>query len=338
LIRVAHLTKVYGRRTAARAPALDDVSFEVGKGEVVGLLGPNGAGKTTMMRILACFLAPTRGTAELGGCSIAGDTRELRRAVGYLPEAVPLYPEMRVVEYLEMRAALKAVARGERRPAMDAAIEACGLGDRRRQIIATLSRGYRQRVGLADALLARPPVLILDEPTAGLDPNQIREVRALIRALGGERTILLSTHILPEVEAVASRVVILQAGKVAAAHTPAELRRRLAGRRRIVVEVAPVERARAEQVLAAAPGVAGAERVDDSHVALIAAGGADADEAALRESIFRAAAAANLPLRALAPEAVSLEEIFAQITTSESPQPLQPLQPLSPSPRPAGRG
>jgi len=196
-------------------------------GRAIGLLGPNGAGKTTLMRVLSCFLAPTRGTAVLAGCSIGEDTRAVRRALGYLPEAVPLPPEMRVREYLGFRAALKAVPRGKRRAAVDAAMVAAGLGDRRAQIIGTLSRGYRQRVGLADALLAEPPILILDEPTVGLDPNQIRETHALIRALARERAVLLSTHILSDVEALASRVVILDRGRVRADGTPAALRERL---------------------------------------------------------------------------------------------------------------
>jgi ABC-2 type transport system ATP-binding protein len=317
VIRVWHLTKSYGPAPAGRGPALDDVSFEVGKGEVVGLLGPNGAGKTTMMRILTCFLAPTRGGAELAGHPIAGDTRAVRRAVGYLPEAVPLYPEMRVGEYLGFRAALKGVPGGRRRAAVDAAVEPCGLGDSRRQIIGTLSRGYRQRVGLADALLADPPVLILDEPTVGLDPNQIREVRALIRALGRDRTVLLSTHILPEVEAVAGRVIILHAGRVAAAHTPAELRERLAGARRVVVDVAPADLARAEAALVHAAGVSGAERLPDGRLALAVAADAPAG-GDVREAVFRAAAAAGVALRELSREPFSLEEIFARITTSET--------------------
>jgi ABC-2 type transport system ATP-binding protein len=206
---------------------LDDVSFNVERAEIVGLLGPNGAGKTTLLRILSCFLAPTRGTAVLDGHSIADDTRAVRRALGYLPEAVPLPPEMRVYEYLAFRAALKAIARGRRRAAVDDAIAGSGLGERRRQIIGTLSRGYRQRVGLADALLARPPILILDEPTVGLDPNQIRDTHALIRELARERAVLLSTHILSDVEALADRVVILDRGRVKAADTPAALRERL---------------------------------------------------------------------------------------------------------------
>ena len=223
MISVRGVTKDYGGARSG-PPALDDVSFEVGRAEIVGLLGPNGAGKTTLMRILSCFLAPTRGTAVLNGCSISEDTRAVRRALGYLPEAVPLPPEMRVNEYLDFRAALKAVARGKRRAAVDEAVTIAGLGDRRAQIIGTLSRGYRQRVGLADALLARPPILILDEPTVGLDPNQIRDTRTLIRDLGRERTVLLSTHILSEVEALAGRIVILDRGRVKAAGTLDELK------------------------------------------------------------------------------------------------------------------
>ncbi len=220
MIRVDGLCKRYGR---GDRPALDGVSFEIGRDEVVGLLGPNGAGKSTLLRILTCFLAPTRGRATLAGCSIADDPRGVRRAIGYLPESVPLPPEMRVVEYLGFRAALKGVPRLDRQRVVDEAIGVAGVGDRRAQIIGTLSRGYRQRVGLADALLARPPILILDEPTVGLDPNQTRETRALIRELARDRTILLSTHLLPEVEAIATRVLILHGGSLVASHTLAAL-------------------------------------------------------------------------------------------------------------------
>jgi ABC-2 type transport system ATP-binding protein len=221
VIVVEGLVKRYGRGDRA---ALDGVSFEIGRDEVVGLLGPNGAGKSTLLRILTCFLAPTRGQATLAGCSIADDPRGVRRAIGYLPESVPLPPEMRVAEYLGFRAALKGVGRAARRAVVEEAMGLASVRDRSRQIIGTLSRGYRQRVGLADALLARPPILILDEPTVGLDPNQTRETRTLIRELARDRTILLSTHLLPEIEAIASRVLILHAGKLAAAHTLAELK------------------------------------------------------------------------------------------------------------------
>ena len=321
MIRVDGLAKTYGRPGDGRAPALDGVSFEVGRGEIVGLLGPNGAGKSTMMRILTCFLAPTRGSATLAGASIADDPRGVRRAVGYLPEAVPLPPEMRVVEYLDFRAALKGLARRARPTAVSRAIDEVGLGERRGQIIGTLSRGYRQRVGLADALLAGPPILILDEPTVGLDPNQIRETRALIRELGRERTILLSTHVLPEVEAIATRVIILNGGRVVAAQTQDELRARLAGARRVIVELAAADLPRATELFRAVPGVGAVVPLGETRLALKPAAGPTDDDGALREAVFRAAVAAGLVLRELRLEAASLEELFARATSAggESP-------------------
>jgi ABC-2 type transport system ATP-binding protein len=309
LIRIEGLSKTYGR---ARDPALDGVSFGVARGEIVGLLGPNGAGKSTLMRILACFLAPTRGTAELDGHSIAGDTRAVRRSLGYLPEAVPLPPEMRVGEYLGFRAALKGVPRGRRRAAIDDAIGAAGLGDRGAQIIGTLSRGYRQRVGLADALLGRPPILILDEPTVGLDPNQIRETRELIRRLGQEHAVLLSTHVLSEVEAIAGRVVILNRGRLVAAETPAALRARMQARRRLVIEVRDADRERAEHIYRGLPGVTAVDAIDGTHLALSLAAG---DDGAAREAVFQAAVTDNLVLRELRSEEPSLEDLFAQVTS-----------------------
>jgi ABC-2 type transport system ATP-binding protein len=314
LINVRGLSKSYGGARPGRdRPALDDVSFEVGKGEVVGLLGPNGAGKSTIMRILTCFLRPTRGEAVLAGCSIGDDPRGVRRAIGYLPEAVPLPPEMRVDEYLLYRAALKGVARGLRGKAVGDAVAQAGLGDRRRQIIGTLSRGYRQRVGLADALLASPPILILDEPTVGLDPNQIRETRSLIRDLGRERTVLLSTHLLPEVEAIAGRVIILHAGRVVAAHSPEDLRKRMGGARRIRVELPASELDRGAAILGKVAGVSRVERADETHLALHAEVAGDDGE--LRAGVFRAAAEAGLTLRELRAEAPSLEELFARVTS-----------------------
>ena len=316
MIRVDGLAKTYGRPGDGRPPALDGVSFEVGPGEIVGLLGPNGAGKSTMMRILTCFLAPTRGSATLAGASIADDPRGVRRAVGYLPEAVPLPPEMRVVEYLDFRAALKGIARRARPMAVARAIDEVGLGERRAQIVGTLSRGYRQRVGLADALLGRPPILILDEPTVGLDPNQIRETRALIRELGRERTILLSTHVLPEVEAVATRVIILNGGRVVAAQTQDELRARLAGARRVIVELAAADVPRATELFRALPGVGAVAAHGETRLALTPASGAPDDDGPLREAVFRAAVAGGLVLRELRLEAASLEELFARATSA----------------------
>jgi ABC-2 type transport system ATP-binding protein len=322
VIRADGLAKTYGRPGDGRPFALEAASFDVGRGEIVGLLGPNGAGKTTLMRILTCFLAPTRGKATLAGASIADDPRGVRRAVGYLPEAVPLPPEMRVVEYLDFRAALKGLGRPGRRSAVAEAIDRVGLGERRAQIIGTLSRGYRQRVGLADALLGGPPILILDEPTVGLDPNQIRETRALIQELGRERTILLSTHVLAEVEAIATRVIILRRGRIVAAETQAALRARLAGARRVIVEVAAPERARAETAFGAVAGVAAAAPVDETHLALtLASTAATSDDGAVREEIFRAAVAAGLALRELRVEAPSLEDLFARATADDGEPP-----------------
>ena len=209
MIAVEHLTKYYGEY-----PAVRDVSFEVPRGHVVGFLGPNGAGKSTTMRILAGFLTATSGRASINGFDVFADPIEARRRIGYMPESCPLYPELRVEEHLRFRAGLKGLGWGTRRKRIDYVLERCWLKDVRRQLIGTLSKGYRQRVGLADALLADPPVLILDEPTAGLDPTQIRETRKLIRELGQEHTMLLSTHILSEVEMAADTVIIIYQGQV----------------------------------------------------------------------------------------------------------------------------
>jgi ABC-2 type transport system ATP-binding protein len=315
VIRVEGLTKTYGRARDGRAPALDGVSFEVGRAEIAGLLGPNGAGKSTMMRILTCFWAPTRGSATLAGRSIADEPRAVRRSVGYLPEAVPLPPEMRVDEYLGFRAALKGIARPAQRAEIDGAMGRVALCDRRRQIIGTLSRGYRQRVGLADALLGQPPILILDEPTAGLDPNQIRETRALIRELGRERTILLSTHVLSEIEAVATRILILRRGRLVAAAPAAELQARLAGARRVVVEPRPAETARATELFGRVPGVARVAAGGAGGLLVTLAAGASADD--VREAIFQAAASGGITLRELRMETPSLEEIFGRATAED---------------------
>ncbi len=209
MIVVENLVKYYGEYQAVRG-----VSFEVPKGRVVGFLGPNGAGKSTTMRCLAGFLTASSGSARIAGYDVFSDPIRARRQIGYMPESCPLYPEMRVTEYLKFRAGLKGLGWRERRKRMDYVLEKCWLKDVKRQLVGTLSKGYRQRVGLADALLADPPVLILDEPTAGLDPTQIRETRKLIRELGQEHTMLLSTHILSEVEMAADTVIIIYQGQV----------------------------------------------------------------------------------------------------------------------------
>jgi ABC-2 type transport system ATP-binding protein len=212
VILVSHLTKYYGDYAAVR-----DVSFDVPKGQVVGFLGPNGAGKSTTMRILAGYLTATSGQASIAGLDVFWQPVEVRRRIGYMPESCPLYPEMRVVEYLRFRAGIKGLHGGDAAKRIEYVLGRCWLSDVRRQLIGTLSKGYRQRVGLADVLLNNPPVLILDEPTAGLDPGQIRETRKLIRELGREHTILLSTHILSEVEVTCDRAIIINRGQVVAA-------------------------------------------------------------------------------------------------------------------------
>ncbi len=221
MIEVEHLTKYYGEYHAVR-----DVSFSVEKGQVVGFLGPNGAGKSTTMRILAGFLTASSGRATIGGKDVFWDPIEARRRIGYMPESCPLYGEMRVDEYLWFRGGLKGLSRWERKQRIGYVTERCWLTDVRRQLVGTLSKGYRQRVGLADALLADPPVLILDEPTAGLDPTQIRETRKLMRELGQMHTMLLSTHILSEVEATCDSVIIIYQGRVVEDGSLAAVRQR----------------------------------------------------------------------------------------------------------------
>jgi ABC-2 type transport system ATP-binding protein len=285
----------------AGVTALDRVSFEARPGEVLGFLGPNGAGKTTAMRICTGYLPPTGGSVNVCGIDVASDGMAARARIGYLPESVPLYGEMRVHEYLSYRAALKNVARKDRQTRIGEALKAVDIINDRERVIGQLSKGYRQRVGLADALLHRPEVLILDEPTDGLDPNQRRDVLGLIARLGKERTVILSTHILPEVESVCARVVILDRGRVIASGSPNELMhtdRRL----RIVFSGAR------DQVLAAIRAVAGVTDVRDDGEGVIVS--CDRD---LREALARAVVGAG-ELRELRAAAVGLEAAFAALT------------------------
>ena len=220
MIEVEGLTKRYGSFTA-----VDDITFKVEKGQVLGFLGPNGAGKTTTMRILTCYLPPTSGTARVAGFDVQAEPMEVKKRIGYLPESPPVYNDMTVREYVTFCAQLKGVAAAKRKEAVDTAIERCGLPDRRSQLIGTLSKGYRQRVGLAQALVHDPPVLILDEPTIGLDPAQIIEIRELIRDLAGDHTVILSTHILPEVGITCQAVAIIHEGRLRLVDTLANLSR-----------------------------------------------------------------------------------------------------------------
>src|SRR5690349_15825258 len=232
MIEVANLTKRYAGRTA-----VSDISFTVGRGEIVGLLGPNGAGKSTIMRILSCYLPATSGTVRVAGRDVFSQANEVRRRIGYMPENNPLHREMRVREYLRFRGSLKGLKGRRCRDRADIVMEQCGLSDVYRKVIGHLSKGYQQRVGLADALVHEPELIILDEPTIGLDPNQIRSVRQLIKSLADEHTVLISTHILPEAEMTCNRMMILYEGKILAADTPENLQRLITGNSTVVAEI-----------------------------------------------------------------------------------------------------
>lgn len=233
MIEVANLTKRYSGNTA-----VSNISFSVERGEIVGLLGPNGAGKSTTMRILACFLPATSGTVRIAGFDVFHESVEVRRRIGYMPENNPLHTEMRVREYLKFRARLKGLSRVQSRRRVDVVTEQCGLTDVSRRIIGQLSKGYRQRVGLADALVSEPDLIILDEPTIGLDPQQIRSVRQLIKGLAKSHTVLISTHILPEAEMTCNRVVIMYDGKILAADRPENLERLMSSNNQVIAEIA----------------------------------------------------------------------------------------------------
>ncbi len=309
-IAVSELTKRYD--TIA---ALSRISFEVQPGEIMGFLGPNGAGKTTTLRILTGLIAPTEGSVRIDGLDVTEHLLEVQRRIGYLPENVALYPELRVQEYLIYRARIKGIASKARRARIEAALEQCALTDVRRQLIGRLSKGYRQRVALSDCLLAQPKILILDEPTVGLDPHQIRQTRELITTLGRTATILLSTHILPEVEMICQRVAIIDKGRIVAVDSPAHLRQRLQGRHVIRVQVRgePAVIGPALQQLAGVAHVSIAGYTDSFSTCEVDTNvGAD-----VREAIFRLIVERQWTLRELSQTQVSLEDVFIQLTTKE---------------------
>jgi ABC-2 type transport system ATP-binding protein len=299
--------------------AVDDVSFTVGKGEVVGFLGPNGAGKSSTLRILAGFLGPTSGKVTIDGHDVVSDSFEARRRIGYMPESVPLYPEMRVIEYLRFRAELKRVPGAKRAGYVDDALRKAGVVEVAHKRIGHLSKGYRQRVGLADAVVARPPIVILDEPTAGLDPNQIIEARALVKQLGEDHTVIVSTHILSEVEACATRVVLLNKGKLAAQGTVDEIR---ALRRSSGVEfVVRGDAAKAKEVLGSIRGVSEVTRKKDGdppahlEVTLESSLAAD-DRERVVEACVTALVGAGFGVQEVRSAGGSLEDVFAALTSS----------------------
>jgi ABC-2 type transport system ATP-binding protein len=312
LIEVANLTKSYGSTTA-----VDHVSFTVNKGEILGFLGPNGAGKTTTMRILTGYIPATSGVAKVAGFDVANESMQVRRHIGYLPEAPPIYPDMAVGTYLDFVARIKNVPAEKRAERVADALQKVNIADKRDELIKRLSRGYKQRVGLAQALVHDPDVIILDEPTVGLDPKQIIEVRNLIKGLAGNHTIILSTHILPEVSMTCDRVVIINKGKIAAIDTPQNLTSQLKGGQKIRVEVKAPEQS-VQELLSHIPG---ASRVlieavhGDGHLTATveAAQGND-----IRSQIAESIVARGWPLYELRGVSLSLEDIFLELTTDDA--------------------
>lgn len=309
MIEVKNLSKWYGPKLA-----VDNISFHIEAGEIVGFLGPNGAGKTTTLRVLTCFLPPTAGQASVAGFDVLTRSLDVRRVIGYLPENTPLYPEMRAREYLQFRGKLRGLNRGERETAIARAIKRCWLEEFIDRPIGQLSKGMKQRVGLAEALLHDPPVLIMDEPTLGLDPNQQRETRNLIRELARQHTVLLSSHNLPEVEYTCQRSLIIAGGRIVAGGTLEELRERIRGGSRLIAEIRGPEQEVTEKV-GSLPGV---KRLDADRqngwyrLTIETAQGKDP-----REDIYRLAADKGWGLREIRLEVGSLEEYFVQITAQQ---------------------
>jgi len=312
LIEVQDVTKSYGTITA-----VDHVSFTVNKGEILGFLGPNGAGKTTTMRILTGYMPATSGTARVSGFDVFKDSMQVRRHIGYLPEAPPVYPDMSVESYLEFVLRIKNVPSEKHAALVDDALAKTSLGDRRHELIKRLSRGYKQRVGLAQALVHDPDVIILDEPTVGLDPKQIIEVRNLIKALAGSHTIILSTHILPEVSMTCDRVVIINKGKIAAVDTPQNLTSQLRGGQRIHVEVQAPEK-QLQELLAQIPGAARVQVAAAGSDGLVSATVESAQGQDVRSEIAAKIVQKGWPLYELRGLSLSLEDIFLQLTTDDA--------------------
>ncbi|MCA9530573.1 MAG: ATP-binding cassette domain-containing protein [Myxococcales bacterium] len=312
MIEARALTKHYGP-----IHALDDASFEVRRGEVLGFLGPNGAGKTTTMKILTCFIAPTSGTALIGGVDVFDDPLEVRRMVGYLPETTPLYTDMRVLEYLDFVAKMRGFNHADGRKRIQKVVEETSLSEVIGQEIRSLSKGFRQRVGLAQALVHEPPILILDEPLSGLDPNQAAEIRELVRQIGRERTIILSTHNLPEVQMTCGRVLIVSRGKIVANDTPDELKAR-AGKPHYLVTVRAGADGAAPPMHAAIERVGGVERVAASSASEpgeVVFEVTPSDSKDLRPELFRAAVDSGTVLLGLERRGEDLEQVFRQLTT-----------------------
>ncbi len=310
MIEVEHLTKRYGP-----VAAVDDISFRVDRGEVLGFLGPNGAGKTTTMRILTCYMPATSGRAQVAGYDVFSQSLDVRRRIGYMPEQPPLYRDMSVRNFLLFVSRIKGVEKSRIGSRVDEVMGRCGVSDMADRLIGKLSKGYRQRVGLAQAIVHNPDVLILDEPTAGLDPNQIREVRALIKSLAGDHTIILSTHILPEVSMTCERVVIINRGRIVAVDSPGALTARLKGSERVLLEVAGGfdEAAAAVREVDGVTNVTSDEGVDGMARFFVESRlGAD-----IRPALAARLVGGGFGLLEMRRIEMSLEDIFAELTTSE---------------------
>lgn len=318
MITVKDLTKRYARTTA-----VDHISFEVEKGQIVGFLGPNGAGKTTTMRMLTCFLPPSEGSATVAGFDVLEQSLEVKKRIGYLPETPPLYHEMEVAEYLDFVGRLKGLRGEELRKRVDYVVERCAISDVRTKLLSKLSKGYRQRVGLAQAIIHNPDVLILDEPTAGLDPKQINETRDLIKSLAGDHTIILSTHILPEVEQTCQQVIIINKGKLVAIDSVHNLQNRARGAVSVLVEVSGrngvLDAASVQQRLEKIPSVSRVtiRRSQENRFTLEVESGAK--DGFVRGDIARAVVESGWDLTELRPAAMSLEEVFLQLTKADEP-------------------
>lgn len=310
MIEVRNLTKRYGSFLA-----VDNISFAVERGGVIGFLGPNGAGKTTTIRILSCYHPATSGTATVAGYDVFSQSMQVRSRVGYLPESTPLYPEMRVREYLNFRGKLRGMDPARKQRAVAEVTDRCWLREFIDRPIGHLSKGMRQRVGLADAIMHEPDVLILDEPTIGLDPTQIRETRNLIKELGERHTVLLSSHILHEVEAVCSRAIIIASGKVVASGSPQELREKFSARAKVVAEVKG-SAGEVESSTRALPGVQSVSVAQNDgwvRLSIDAAGERD-----VREDVFRLSTSKGWTLRELRLEGATLEDFFIQVTAEQA--------------------
>ena len=319
MIKVTELTKRYARTTA-----VDQISFEVIKGQIVGFLGPNGAGKTTTMRMLTCFLPPSSGTATVAGFDVLEQPLEVKKHIGYLPETPPIYPEMETAEYLQFVGKLKGLSGADLAKRVDYVCGRCAIADVKTKLLGKLSKGYRQRVGLAQAIIHNPDVLILDEPTAGLDPKQINETRDLIKDLAGEHTIILSTHILPEVEQTCEQVIIINKGKLVATDSVRNLQARARGAESVLVEVGGRQGSfEASLVQRKLEQVSGVSRVlCKQQIDTCAVFEVESKKGSfVRGDVARAIVQSGWDLNELRPAAMSLEEVFLQLTGTESAVP-----------------